>query len=87
LLDLPLPSYLHVPVALDGAGEKLSKQTRARALPDDPLPALAAAWTFLDQPMPMSAPRSVAEFWDFAARAWTPRHLPPVPMLPAPAGV
>ena len=87
LLDLPQPSYLHVPVALDGAGEKLSKQTRARALPDDPLPALAAAWTFLDQPMPMSAPRSVAEFWDFAARAWTPRHLPPVAMLPAPAGV
>jgi hypothetical protein len=37
--------------------------------------------------MPVSALRSVAQFWGFAARAWTPRRLPPVPMLPAPAGV
>jgi glutamyl-Q tRNA(Asp) synthetase len=43
LLGLPQPSYLHVPVALDGAGEKLSKQTRAAALPEDPLPPLLAA--------------------------------------------
>ena len=33
-------------------GEKLSKQTRAAPLPDDPLPALLAAWRFLDQPLP-----------------------------------
>jgi glutamyl-Q tRNA(Asp) synthetase len=87
LLGLPQPSYLHVPVALNGAGEKLSKQTHAAALPVDPLPTLVAAWTFLDQPSPVSTPRTVAEFWDFASRAWTPRRLPPVPMLPAPAGV
>jgi glutamyl-Q tRNA(Asp) synthetase len=87
LLGLPQPSYLHVPVALNGAGDKLSKQTRAAPLPDDPLPTLAAAWAFLDQPLPMSAARSVAEFWQFASRAWTPRRLPPVAMLPAPAGV
>jgi glutamyl-Q tRNA(Asp) synthetase len=87
LLGLPQPSYLHVPVAVNGAGEKLSKQTRAAALSDDPLPTLLAAWTFLDQPLPMSAPRTVAQFWAFASRAWMPRRLPPVLMLPAPAGV
>jgi glutamyl-Q tRNA(Asp) synthetase len=87
LLGLPQPRYLHVPVALDANGEKLSKQTRAAPLPDEPLPALLAAWTFLDQPAPVSRPRGVADFWEFAARAWTPRRLPPVRMLPAAAGV
>lgn len=31
-LGYPLPNYLHVPVATNAAGEKLSKQTRAPAL-------------------------------------------------------
>lgn len=86
-LGCPTPSYLHVPVALDDAGEKLSKQTRAAPLPRDPLPALVAAWRFLDQPLPAgsAAPASVAEFWAWATRTWSPAVLPPVPMLPAPA--
>jgi glutamyl-Q tRNA(Asp) synthetase len=72
---------------INAAGEKLSKQTRAAALPDAALPALRAAWAFLDQPVPDAAPRTVAEFWAFALRAWMPRRIPPVAMLPAPAGV
>ena len=84
-LGYPTPAYLHVPVAIDASGTKLSKETRAAALPEDPLPALAAAWRFLDQPMPSGsgAPASVAEFWAYALAAWTPSRLPPVPMLPA----
>jgi glutamyl-Q tRNA(Asp) synthetase len=85
LLGCPVPTYLHVPVAIDREGQKLSKQTRAPALPDDPLPALRAAWRFLDQPSPAVAPRDVADFWRHAIGAWTPTRLPPVPMLPAPA--
>jgi glutamyl-Q tRNA(Asp) synthetase len=81
-LGAPTPSYLHVPVAIDAAGEKLSKQTRARALPDDALPALADAWRFLDQPAIEA--RTLDEFWSRAFRAWTPARLPPVKMLPAP---
>ena len=84
LLGVATPAYLHVPVALTARGEKLSKQTHARALPDAPLPALLAAWRFLDQRAPPAAIGSVAEFWQWAIGAWSRRALPPVPMLPAP---
>ena len=85
-LGLAVPVYLHHPVALDRAGDKLSKQTRAAPLPDDPLPALLAAWRFLDQPLPVGSgrPASVAEFWSHAAAAFDPARLPPVAQLPAP---
>ena len=82
-LALPTPRYLHVPVAIDASGAKLSKQTRARALPDDPLPALVEAWRFLGQSLD-AAPRDVAAFWAHALGAWDPARLPPVAMLPAP---
>lgn len=84
LLGYRVPTYLHVPIAIDREGQKLSKQTLAPALPDDPLPALLAAWRFLDQPSPPVAPRDTAEFWRHAIGAWSPTRLPPVPMLPAP---
>ena len=79
-------SYLHAPVVINAAGQKLSKQTRAAALPDDPLPVLLAAWRFLDQPLPEEAwmPASVAQFWSWAIAAWRPGRLPPCAMLPAP---
>lgn len=83
-LGLATPSYLHVPVAIDRHGQKLSKQTEAPALAGDPVRALRAAWSFLDQPQPLATPRSPAQFWAFAQRAWTPARVPPVSMLPAP---
>jgi len=81
-----IPSYLHVPIAIGRDGEKLSKQTNARPLPALPLPALLAAWCFLEQPMPAGsgAPTTTAEFWQWAISAWKPARLPPVSMLPAP---
>ena len=85
LLGCAVPTYLHVPIATDRDGQKLSKQTQAPALPEDPLPALLAAWRFLDQPMPPNAPRDVASFWRHAIAAWAAKRLPPVPMLPAPS--
>ena len=87
---LAAPSYLHVPVAINAAGEKLSKQTGAAPLPDDPLPALFAAWRFLGQRLagPVGERRhSIAEFWSWAIAAWDPARLPPTGMLPAPARV
>ena len=83
-LGLPTPRYLHVPVAIDAHGAKLSKQTGARALASA-LPALEAAWCFLQQPAPAQRPSSVREFWNFVHAHWQPARLPPVAMLPAPA--
>jgi glutamyl-Q tRNA(Asp) synthetase len=84
LLGLPTPSYLHVPVAVNAVGMKLSKQTRAAPLPPVALPVLLAAWRFLDQPLPGggAGPASVTEFWTHAIPAWTASRLPPVAMLP-----
>jgi glutamyl-Q tRNA(Asp) synthetase len=48
LLRLPTPTYLHLPLALDADGRKLSKQDRARPVDaGDPIPALRAALAFL----------------------------------------
>jgi glutamyl-Q tRNA(Asp) synthetase len=85
-LGFATPSYLHVPVAIDGEGRKLSKQTGASPLPAEPVAALLAAWRFLGQPeLPLrGAPCGAAEFWAAAIPAWSPSRLPPVAMLPAP---
>jgi glutamyl-Q tRNA(Asp) synthetase len=83
-LGYPMPSYLHVPVAINAHGMKLSKQTRAPPLPAAAVPTLVAAWRFLDQPMAPGSgqPATVAEFWKHALAAWSPARLPPVAMLP-----
>jgi glutamyl-Q tRNA(Asp) synthetase len=83
-LGLPAPDYLHVPIAINDAGEKLSKQTGAAPLGHDAVPALLAAWRFLDQLMPAARPPSPAAFMDFAVAAWSRLRLPPVRMLPGP---
>ncbi len=50
LLGAPAPDYAHVPVAVNAAGEKLSKQTGARPLDlSDPARELARARRFLGQ--------------------------------------
>ena len=86
LLGYPALSYLHAPVAIDAAGEKLSKQTNAAALPDAALPTLIAAWRFLGQPPPekSATPLSIVEFWTWAVAAWNPALLPPMTTLRAP---
>jgi glutamyl-Q tRNA(Asp) synthetase len=87
LLGLPRPRYLHVPIAVDAHGHKLSKETGAARLPAQPLLALIAAWQFLEQPLPVEAPQSVSEFWQWAQARWRPAALPRVAMRPAPRRV
>jgi glutamyl-Q tRNA(Asp) synthetase len=65
LLGLPAPRYLHVPVAVDANGEKLSKQTGARVIGKEDL---RSALLFLGQP----ASETLAE----AVRAWDPALIP-----------
>ncbi|HEY2864233.1 MAG TPA: tRNA glutamyl-Q(34) synthetase GluQRS [Casimicrobiaceae bacterium] len=84
-LGFATPAYLHHPIAVDRSGQKLSKESGAARLPDDPLPALCRAWRFLGQTVPDRPPRSLASFWRWAHVAWNARALPPVAMLPASA--
>ena len=52
-LGLPVPRYLHLPLVLDSAGRKLSKQNHARALDlERPGDNLVWALAFLGQPVP-----------------------------------
>ncbi|MCB1738157.1 MAG: tRNA glutamyl-Q(34) synthetase GluQRS [Gammaproteobacteria bacterium] len=72
LLGYPTPGYVHLPVATDAQGCKLSKQTFAEALSDDnPVPSLCAALRFLGQPLPdVVAGSTLAEIWQWAIRHW-----------------
>lgn len=72
LLDLPTPEYLHIPVAENGRGQKLSKLTGAAALPlTDPRPTLVAALRALGQPADGHLEAaSVAEIWSRATARW-----------------
>lgn len=78
LLQLPTPRYLHLPVAVNALGEKLSKQTLAPPLDvQHPGPALVRALAFLNQaPPPALAHASVAEIWAWARAQWDVNSLP-----------
>ena len=70
LLGAPTPRYLHVPVAVNAAGEKLSKQTGAsEATPED----LHSALAFLGMPPPDAAS---GELLDWAIGSWDPSRIP-----------
>lgn len=46
----PTPTYMHLPLALNAQGDKLSKQNHAPSLPDgDPRPTIVKALCFLNQ--------------------------------------
>ena len=62
LLGLPTPRYLHVPVALDAAGAKLSKQSAATPIETDPR-ALRRALAFLGQPEAATLAEALSR-WD-----------------------
>ncbi len=75
LLNLPTPQYLHLPVAVNEAGEKLSKQTRAPAIErSNALPALIDALRFLGQQPP--ALDSVPALWQWTAENWRREKIP-----------
>lgn len=87
LLELPTPSYLHLPVAVDANAEKLSKQTFAREIAAGRETAvLLDVLAFLDQPLPESpGDASLAELWQWAIARWEPARITSTRALPAPA--
>ncbi|RAP57680.1 tRNA glutamyl-Q(34) synthetase GluQRS [Oleiagrimonas sp. MCCC 1A03011] len=74
-LDLPTPSYLHLPLALREDAGKLSKSTRDLPLDrTDPLPTLRHALTFLGQPEPSGG--DLRTLLQNALAAFDPRRIP-----------
>lgn len=70
ILDYPTPRYLHVPVVNNPIGEKLSKQTGAKALDTtQPVSTLLQAATHLGLSL-ARPPTSLDEFWALAIEAW-----------------
>lgn len=81
LLGLPQPRYLHLPVAVDSTGAKLSKQTRADAI-SAPATSLRSALGFLGFRAPQDA--GAAELLAWAIGQWQARNIPAVRATPAP---
>ncbi len=79
-LGFPQPQYLHLPVAQNEAGEKLSKQTLAPAI--DPARAameLMRALRFLGQNPPEElVRRPLHEIWNWAIPNWDVSRIPRV---------
>ncbi len=83
LLGLPTPVYAHLPVAVDAAGQKLSKQTLAAPVDGhDPWPALRSAAGFLSLPDP-GCRLAGSDFWAWARERWTLAKVPRIMSLPA----
>jgi glutamyl-Q tRNA(Asp) synthetase len=78
LLGYPTPRYAHLPVAVNQAGEKLSKQTRAAPLSREEAPLqLWRALRFLGQEPPAALKaESVATVWEWAVGGWRPEKIP-----------
>ena len=83
LLGLPVPRHAHLPLVVDADGRKLSKSADALPVdPDDPVPALLAAWRALGQaPADLPTDRGVDALLQAAARAFDPTRIPRVPAL------
>ncbi len=85
LLGHATPDYTHVPVAVDGAGNKLGKQTQAVPLAtDDPAPHLRRALNFLGMDAPPALARGTpGQVWSWAVERWDPAQIPRTRTLPA----
>lgn len=83
-LGLPTPAYAHLPVVVNAAGEKLSKQTLAAPLDiSRPGPALFAALKFLGQMPPAElAQMDCDTVWDWAKSHWQLQRVPQQLALP-----
>ncbi len=77
-LGYATPSYAHLPVAANAAGEKLSKQTKAPSLDKaHPAAELVGALAFLGQPVPPDLARAgVNDVWAWAAEHWSFERIP-----------
>jgi glutamyl-Q tRNA(Asp) synthetase len=89
LLHLPTPRYLHLPVATNARGEKLSKQTAAPPIdPARPGAALVRALAFLGQPVDTGSEwAGPGEILANATARWDRSRIPRVRALAATDGL
>ncbi len=87
LLRLPTPDYLHLPIAVNTRGQKLSKQTFAAPLQlEQAATQLCAALRFLgQQPPPELSYAPLGEVWEWALAHWQAQRIPRVGQLPEPS--
>ncbi len=77
LLGYTTPAYMHLPIAVNAQGEKLSKQTLAPAITtDDVVATLIAVLEFLQQQPPTELRQgNVTEVLEWAVAHWQPERL------------
>ena len=80
LLGIPTPQYLHIPVAVNAQGQKLSKQTVAEAITTDDGDVrglLLSALSFLGQPVAkLSTASTTSELLLRSAQLWDRNNIP-----------
>lgn len=80
-LGVATPSYVHLPVLVNAAGEKLSKQTLAPAIrPDAAAAELRLALTRLGHPPPADC-GGLAELWAWALAHWQVSRVSAAPVV------
>jgi glutamyl-Q tRNA(Asp) synthetase len=85
-LGVPRPTYMHLPLALDASGVKLSKSAGAPAVSDAaPAAPIVAALRFLRQEPPRGLAHAPLEaVWAWAIANWRPMRLAGTRSAPAP---
>lgn len=85
LLGFSTPAYMHLPIAVNAQGEKLSKQTLAPAIStDDVATTLVAVLKFLCQQPPVELRQGRAEeVLAWAVENWQPERMKGCRQLPA----
>ena len=80
VLGLPTPHYVHLPMAVNKTGVKLSKQSHAAPINiDNAVPELRAALTFLNQSLPPEhAHCNKYELLGWAIKHWNLENIPAV---------
>ena len=82
LLGLPTPVYAHVPLITNAAGQKLSKQTLAPALPESGrVEVLMQALAALGHPPPGELAAGPAELLAWASTHWQIENVPLQPTI------
>lgn len=80
LLGLPTPRYMHLPIAVDAQGKKLSKQTGALPVSGEHRSqTLCSALRFLGQPLDKGLENAaISEIWQWALAHWDMAGLPKI---------